>query len=1593
MEEEPEVLDWGQEDDDNFNPNGGDRSHRGSYYDYKRGGGEGDDTEDAVSLGGDEDDIPDFIASPARANQPGSVAAEAAFDRREVMMASRDQSRRRDSEAETNATRRRDQTPHMQSPPPHSSPMAGRTMAPLMHALPPKPVTSDSAFLPLPSTTAASPMSMARRDKERRANGNGSRYAEQSDPLASDRETRSSRGQDNDIFNHSHKSSHEPWSRSTASGGASPVRGRARSRSDIAEPRLSSRRDGDDDTLTRAFERRVPFEPGAHEATRDFSSNKHTSHQDRHYRPDEAGTVGRRQDKVPTGPSRGQGSWVSPERELEQPRISRSNTHRAPSEDTRRPGRSSSLPRDDDSRRFIESDSYRAGPTYRPSDTSTDQVHNGYHREPRRPATNYDRPRRHDYEAPPPRSVTPQDLFVPNQNTGRSSTLRRRSPSPRPSSQYAPSGVDRHYPQMRSDTYRISDAHASRQQTSRSRATSPPHKAWSGSQRDRDRDGYVPAEAIPQRRGRDPDQGIEPDSDAKRRRLDRRSGDSAPSRRAPADLEDHRDRDSSASPLTSSDQSRSRKRIPLPSQTDRYKEMAVVPSQPPPSAPPTAPRSPVNSRVPLPPQPPLSAPSGPRYGPTRNQPPVDYPPRRPQDNAPPPTRTRDRDGRGQSYVDEHRPRDEPMDVDLPHTPRGPAYDDSSRRPATYDRPPRVEVPVRDPPPRAPRAMGSRPPQVSTPSTSPTSPTFPQRPPQPEYPRPRQRDRSPAHLRRGGTGMMARVPRVSLSLLHRDLGRGSSRRRQLNPRGGGLCLRNRWIGTGIWIGKSQVIRQNPRDAPRDISSRGGERLPTGPASRGPSASAPMNGNGPPPPRGGAFPSSREGRPPVDLPPEESMTAGPSMPPRDLPSRARIPAHGPPPPVPPPHRGAPPNAQRRGPPDIEEPPHVPPGYHEKRGPRYPDSRGPAPRQEPRQGQSMQRTSRFGPPPQMDAPPTDEPPRIWIPREEAMNAQLQAENGRRAPSPPPPPPSARPPHGGGGGWHKQPYEPRDKPPFESRDKPPHEPRERPPYEPRDKPPYEPREKAPHKFRDKLPYESREKPPYEPRDKLPYESRGRPPYEPRDKHQPYEQSRKPPFEADDNHRRSADSPPSQPGQSRRSSRFGPPLDDSIIQQRFMRNSEQLPGKGPSPRRRSSSLSERHTQAASPSQNYISPAFRDYRGQSDLAPPVMPERYAGGPRVDPQGWDFLRESYGMLPPPNAPQAGPSYKDNHPDARAGPSTAASAAPPSAGRAESLSLPALGMGPPETPARSSKPVKIRRPAPGMDVAQEPEYQKKMGTPSLLDRMSGLDGGGPGRRDRAGVGYRWRWRGRGRGREWGVAGGEEGEEEDGEGEEDETLSGLKRRFVSNQSKRSNTNAIATWLRAVGAPRAAAVLLHTLYMLHTLAFVRPPNIFTDLGLPLGAPISQLRHRAFSSVDGEVTPSFDELLTRLASFDIRTALVRFGQPAVQACTYCRAQSDFALHALPRTVLAYVRTAAFIALLAPSGTRRRRWGIAALVVAALSETFWALSVPVLIAMPGQPDSPMVRLHSVPSFAHSHIRTIELTCAVAGIVARRALAPPPGLPP
>ena len=100
----------------------------------------------------------------------------------------------------------------------------------------------------------------------------------------------------------------------------------------------------------------------------------------------------------------------------------------------------------------------------------------------------------------------------------------------------------------------------------------------------------------------------------------------------------------------------------------------------------------------------------------------------------------------------------------------------------------------------------------------------------------------------------------------------------------------------------------------------------------------------------------------------------------------------------------------------------------------------------------------------------------------------------------------------------------------------------------------------------------------------------------------------------------------------------------------------------------------------------------------------------------------------------------------------------------------------------------------------------------------------------------------------------------------------------------------------PISALLTLYILYTLYTLAFARPPNLFTALRLPLNAPQSTIHsalllqhlqqprpddHQSLSSSSSAAAangstavpvlpPALEKLLARLASSDARTILVR---------------------------------------------------------------------------------------------------------------------------
>jgi hypothetical protein len=198
-------VDWGNDEDD-LVPSNSLPSSIGTSHDT---GGEPDDVEDAVSLGGDEEE--EFAAYGARPNEQNTSPT----DRPQTSPQKTDVNRRSASVsvAPRKAARQARQarpTPIPPSPQPEVKQLASK----LTHALPPKPVVSSSFRVP-PSTTAASPMSLPR--KERRSNGNATTTSDE--PPLSDRETKSSR---NVVRETRHRESHPDESSWTRPGSNAP---------------------------------------------------------------------------------------------------------------------------------------------------------------------------------------------------------------------------------------------------------------------------------------------------------------------------------------------------------------------------------------------------------------------------------------------------------------------------------------------------------------------------------------------------------------------------------------------------------------------------------------------------------------------------------------------------------------------------------------------------------------------------------------------------------------------------------------------------------------------------------------------------------------------------------------------------------------------------------------------------------------------------------------------------------------------------------------------------------------------------------------------------------------------------------------------------------------------------------------------------------------------------------------------------------------------------------------------------------------------------------------------------------------------------
>lgn len=231
MNDDPEV-DWGNDEDDLILS----RAYFGSVgMGYAIGGDEADDVEDAVSLGGDEEEeLAAYGARPNEQNTPAADRFQTAYSKREAKRRS----------ASVGVSPRKENSQVQSAPLPLSPQSEIRQPTPKMtHALPPKPVVS-SIRAP-PSTTAASLMSFPR--KERRSNGNTVKKGEKGEePPPSEKESRSSRTAGRDGRQHDSRAEESSWTRLSPSATDSQPLPRDRTRSfDDRDDRPSSRREDD----------------------------------------------------------------------------------------------------------------------------------------------------------------------------------------------------------------------------------------------------------------------------------------------------------------------------------------------------------------------------------------------------------------------------------------------------------------------------------------------------------------------------------------------------------------------------------------------------------------------------------------------------------------------------------------------------------------------------------------------------------------------------------------------------------------------------------------------------------------------------------------------------------------------------------------------------------------------------------------------------------------------------------------------------------------------------------------------------------------------------------------------------------------------------------------------------------------------------------------------------------------------------------------------------------------------------------------------------------------------------------------------------
>lgn len=160
--------------------------------------------------------------------------------------------------------------------------------------------------------------------------------------------------------------------------------------------------------------------------------------------------------------------------------------------------------------------------------------------------------------------------------------------------------------------------------------------------------------------------------------------------------------------------------------------------------------------------------------------------------------------------------------------------------------------------------------------------------------------------------------------------------------------------------------------------------------------------------------------------------------------------------------------------------------------------------------------------------------------------------------------------------------------------------------------------------------------------------------------------------------------------------------------------------------------------------------------------------------------------------------------------------------------------------------------------------------------------------------------------------------------------------------------------GRPILSLLLIaNAIYILYTLLLHPPFNIFSVLRIPFTTPETTIRalllQRTESRRDG-LPPFLELLLTKLASFEVRTMYARFGHDTILKCLDCQNFLQFGLYALSTALVDYIRNICLYGLVTMRGTGRERLrllGTGVLVTAAAFEAWWISTVDIQVPRDG----------------------------------------------